>query len=376
MTKVFVFATAAGCLCSLWGCALGKDSDGLSTDPVFNVYYQIDDQYYNTVAGEGGIYLFTYPELTPDEVWQYSGSFSSDTCPTADCPGTLSFRWRNNGFGDDLDSASFYIIPGLIPEYRYFRSGIPEPLYYQVSFECYNDSSDRYVASWTLNGDPAGNDDEHFFRDIWEKLPLEITCAMLHESGVSSRISQRYSDYSNAHLPFGVQLRASVPDSSSILLAAQVLPPGNYTYNWSNGNTTPEFVFPVNPAGAYTVTVSDAAGNTAVAEMKNILKAPKQAFPLSIGYLNASVQPTITAKQGGFIVEWIDPQGIKWSSDLGDQYNQGHYFRLLDVQPYLPNENGQPTLRLRVEWKCRLYNDDGAARLISGSGVIALAWWQ
>ncbi len=375
MRKVLVFAIAADCLCGLWGCALVKDSDGLSSDPVFNVSYQIDSQYYNTVAGQDGIYLFTSSGLTPDEVWQYSGSFSSDYCPTADCPGTLTFRWRNNGIGDDFDST--YLPAGVYLTYRYFRSGLPEPEYYQAHFDCSPDSSSQYRAAWTLDGAPVGNDEFHFSRDLQDLAPMDVSCTLLHESGFSGRITQQYSDYSSSDFPFLVQLRAEArPDSGVILLAAKTLPSGLYSYNWNTGASSAETYVPTDPGASYRVTVTDPAGNTAVAELINPPSAPGPAYPISIGYLTASVDPVLTAKQGGFLIDWIDPQGTVWRSDLGDQYNQGHYFRVLDAQPYLPNENGQPTLLLNVEWKCLLYNSDGASRAISGSGVIALAWWQ
>lgn len=375
MTKVLVFATAAGCLFSLCGCSLVKDSDNLSADPVFNVSYQIDSQYYNTVAGQDGIYLFTSSGLTPDEVWQYSGSFSGDGCPAADCPGTLTFRWRNNGIGDDFDST--YLPAGVYLTYRYFRSGLPEPVFYEAQFGCIPDSADQYRAAWTINGVPAGNDEFHFTRDLQDPAPIDVSCSLLHESGFSGRITQRYSDYSSSDFPFLVTLRAETrPDSGMILLAARTYPSGMYSYNWGTGASSAETLVPTDPGASYRVTVTDPAGNTAVAELINPPVAPGPAYPIGIGYLSATVSPTITAKQGGFLIEWIDPQGVAWRSDLGDQYNQGHYFRVQDSQPYILNENGQPTLLLNVEWKCLLYNSDGASRAISGSGVIALAWWQ
>lgn len=74
-------------------------------------------------------------------------------------------------------------------------------------------------------------------------------------------------------------------------------------------------------------------------------------------------------------VEYTDESGRLFSSAFGAQDSQGAaFFDIIAREPFEPNENGQPTVKLEISFQCLLYGAGGQLfGTLSGTGVIAVA---
>ena len=76
---------------------------------------------------------------------------------------------------------------------------------------------------------------------------------------------------------------------------------------------------------------------------------------------------------GKVMIDYISPDGQKWSSHLGGQ-DANSSFSILSLSDYKVNEKGQLTSKLEIAFDCILYNEVGEEVLLrNGKAVIALA---
>lgn len=72
--------------------------------------------------------------------------------------------------------------------------------------------------------------------------------------------------------------------------------------------------------------------------------------------------------------EYRDADGVQYSSAWGLQDGFNPEFELISVEPFDKNEDGLPTRKLEVAFRCQLFAEDGQPfGQFSGSGTIAVA---
>jgi len=350
---------ASCCVFLLWTCSKADIGPEPSPNPVFMVDYQIDSATYSLTAGLQTTYMFTRAELGQDNIWELSGSFADATCPDADCPGSLTFYWRNNDTGNDFDST--WAI-GSFPIY-YSTPGLPT---FQTNLTLDQGSSTPAEVIWTINDSVLLMGKEQVYGN--DGSTIRISTEVLDSSGYRFRSSQSFLPAENTFCTRSA-LRAEL-DSSMLNLRVTPLGTGSFTFLWNSGETTQSIRVPFNPVDTYSVTVTNTAGGcTAMAAFDQL---PAFFSVIESGFVNAAAVRVIP---GGPIIEWIDPQGDAWRSDrIAQQPFPVNFFQILELEDYLENENGLPTRKLRVAWSCRVYNEAGASRGMSGEGVIGMGW--
>ncbi|MCC6460328.1 MAG: hypothetical protein IT260_07640 [Saprospiraceae bacterium] len=351
-----------GAMLGFWTCQKGDIPIGPSEDPVFMVNYRIDNLIFNQVAGIQGVYLFTNSALDKDEVWEFSGSFASDTCRTADCPGTLRFIWRNNAAANDF-STTWRL--GLFPMYYASNSDSTRFGTY-LSFLAGSSAAQEPI--WTLDNSQDLIAQQVYF--VGQNGPLQTKVSAVHQAGYRSSLDQQFFPLENQ---FCVQaaLEAQI-DTPFVQLKVIPLTPGSYEYHWFNDSSALETQANWVVDEEYAVTITDIAqGCSAVLSLGNL---PPSRAQIQTGMVLGESKGTVPAQTGGPVIEWIDEEGNAWRSDRKPQlYSQGQFY-VLDISDYLSNENGQPTMLMQVSWFCQLYNAAGDTRFCNGSGIIAVAW--
>lgn len=343
----------------LWACKEDLGSPEPSPDPVFMVGYQIDGATYSQTAGLQTTYLFTRAELGQDNVWNLSGSFADATCPDADCPGSLTFYWRNNAAGNDFDST--WAI-GSFPMY-YGTPGLPA---FKTNLSLDQGSGTPTEVIWTINDSSILVGKEQMYLN--DGSTIRISTEVLDASGYRFLNSQSFLPAENTFCT-RCTLRAEL-DTNLLNLRVIPLGPGTYTYKWYTGEITESVWVPFDPDETYSVTITNTSSGCTTTAAFDHLPA---SFPvIESGFVNAAA---IRIIPGGPIIEWIDTQGIAWRSDrVGQQPFPANFFQILELEDYLDNENGLPTKKLRIAWKCLLHNEAGESRAVSGEGVIGVGW--
>jgi len=325
------------------------------------VEYQIDSATYSLTAGLQTTYMFTRAELGQDEIWELSGSFADATCPDADCPGSLTFYWRNNDTGNDFDSTWY---TGEFPMYFKASDLISFQTHLGLEFNVENPTE----VSWFINDSLYSSGKELTYLSNGE--PFQVSVEILDSTGYVTKSSQLFLPEENM---FCTRCIISAQVDTAFNLFVLPLSPGAHTFKWHTGDTTQFITVPLDPAETYSVTVTNTAGGCTAST--SLSQLPTSFFLIRSANVEAVAMPFNPSLAGGPIVEWIDPQGIAWSSDrIAQQPFPANFFQILELEDYLENENGLSTRKLRVAWRCRVYNEAGASRTMSGEGVIGMGW--
>jgi hypothetical protein len=154
-----------------------------------------------------------------------------------------------------------------------------------------------------------------------------------------------------------------------------------YIYDWGYGGATDENLqLASNSLGDFTVTVTDSEDCIDSVGFQTI---PNTASLSLIEYCHADfsyeVVQTISStplpsEEGRVTIIYTDKAGKSYRSDLSQQPATSG-FKILKIEDYEPNENGDPTIKLELSLNCHLFNPDGTVKvLFNGMAVIAVAY--
>ncbi|MBV6439811.1 MAG: hypothetical protein DYG98_18470 [Haliscomenobacteraceae bacterium CHB4] len=328
-------------------------------DPVFMALIYVDTPGQSIKAGVNNVYLFT--DFEEGDFTVCSGSFAETDCPNADCPGSLTFLFRSlmtDPFSPDtvFHTGSFlYDGPGGAADTVYLTT------FNVVPGSGYNSFS------WAVDSAFAGTGTS-LVQQFQENVPKVVRLAAQKQSGLTSTVFRTVSLTNPGALNpvVGIDIQS---DSLTYTLTAEVSGTPVSQFFWNTGDTTQE-IFEFNLAQAYSIIVEDTSGNRAQARLQQL--TPDE-VPVSTAGFTYTVQPLVFPTQPGEVsIQWIDPQGTIWRSDLNAQL-PGATFEVLESEPYEKNERGQATRKMRVAFNCLLFNDAGESLPFNGNGVIAVA---
>lgn len=364
MQKLLLSALAACFI--ITACSKTQAPSGFN-DPVFMVTYQ-DTTLTTITAGLNGVYLFTKYTLQ-NGVFHSTNTFADATCPTGDCPGSLSFEFREL---IQIDSAFFAgVYDYTLPDSLAAISGG-----YQGSI-AWGDIFNVLPQQTLL----LGAQDTTFYNSPVQSAslilpnndPIVVYLTGFGNNELYGTIYRKFQPGNPMAYP-GVSIKASPVGNGTTLTAFQDFSASAVkTYEWSTGDTIAMITRDSTSVGPfYSVTVTDNQGKTASA---NLGKLP---YPLASDIRNAQVSFQATQfnnplQAGTVAIQWVDPTGRVWRSDRGKQNNQNNLFEVTSAEPYEANEQGDRVQKLKVRFNCVLYNEDGLPQNFSGEGVIAMA---
>ncbi len=360
-----LFPTLAICLI-LAACSKTQAPSGFN-DPVFMVTYQ-DTTSKTITAGLNGVYLFTKYTLQ-NGVFQSTNTFADATCPTGDCPSSLSFEFREL---IQIDSAFF----AGVYDYTLPDSLTPLPGSFTATFawgDIFNVFPEQTFLLFAQDSISLSSPIQNVSLTLPDNNPVEVFLGGQGSNGLYGTIYRKFKPGDPTAYP-GVGIKASPVGNSTTLTAFQDFSASAVkTYEWNTGDTIAMITRDSTSVGvSYAVTVTDNQGKTASA---NLTELP---YPLASDIRNAQVSfqstPYNNPLQAGTVaIQWVDPTGSVWRSDRGKQNNQTSLFEVNSAVPYEANEQGDRVQKLKVRFNCILYNEDGLPQNFSGEGVIAMA---
>lgn len=370
LKKIFAGLVAA----VLWSaCQKAELPEEVDAAPVFGVSFEAGTNFHVLMAGLGGYYLFTNHDRDHFDVLTMRGAFAPADCPAANCPGTLTFEFRNFEPGAVIESDSFVLSPMAYPFKR--EPGAIDSIP-RLRFAVENsDSTSIYF--WEIrqaNQLVAEGDGPVLLREFASLEPVEVRLEYAHANGSAGIATSNYL-FNQPPCPL-TSILALQDSVGNYGLTAQVAPPGGiYTYQWNNGVSAASiFVDSIDIALEHSVTVTDANGCVATASVFN-LSSPQQSPEVRITRQD-SVTVSDELQLGSVAIQWIQPAtGQRLRSDWGPQPPTAS-FQVTASWLYERNENGDKTNALRVAFDCLLYNADGQAVPFQGQGEIAVAYPQ
>lgn len=360
MKKILLF----GFPLSLLYVSCSKELEPVSGDrsPVFNVLFTSGLEKNTVSAGLENIYLFTDYQIDSNKV-NLSGTFANADCKESVCPGALKFTLR-------LDKDNFY------PEsWNYsFLKNIDPLVNFQTLTVTATDTTNRDFSIQMLGQESSASPlSVNIFNTDPVELKLNATDRVTQVmSSVKMRYMPEYPDSCRA-----VRLLAKVEDGTATFRAE--INGTNLNYDWSNGANDTNLVIISDitiPGNSFEVTVtSPDAGCYAITTLSNLPEDTGNQW-ISSTSPEVSISGLQNSKQqSGVGIEWTDNSGNQFSSISFDQ-PVSSYFKILNIEPYQPNENGQQTLKLTIDFRCLLIGQNSSPLEpldFSGTGTIGIA---
>ena len=151
--------------------------------------------------------------------------------------------------------------------------------------------------------------------------------------------------------------------------------PFTYLWNFGDGNTSttasPTHVYSVD--GSYTVSlqVTDANGSIST-YYRHVNTAADLTLVANMNYNNgAAVANPLSLSN--VTVNYTDADGLVWTS-LDPMGHSNSHFKVAAVEDYDMNENGMPTKKVTIDFKCKVYNSGNTKIISQGSAVFAFAY--
>lgn len=347
---------------NFWACQKSELPNPVAGEPVFWVNFQFGDETFADTAGVAETYLFTRYEKDARNLFHLLGSFAPADCPQADCPGTFTLELRTQELIDTAFSGG---------QYPYFQSNAIDSVRYRVTLAAEDVDTLKFLYRWWLADTQERQGPVVSFESLQASLiPIRLEISARQDSFLS--VVSRLIAFGPVSNP-APRVNLSTGISGNLVEAfASVTPAGAYTYWWNTGATTPALSGQSPAASAFSVTVTNTAngytGSAAVSGVSNWVE------PIRTSNFILQGTETINVNlRDALALEWIDPAGSRWRSDWGAQDSDA-FFRILDNEPFDPNENGQPTRKIAIQYRCRLFNADGLGKDLEGTGVVAVVW--
>lgn len=380
-------------LAMLWcGCQKIDLPPEQPSQPVFVVQAQLDGQPLQIAAGVDDYYLFTEATLDSSNVYTYSGSFRKLSCNALPCPGTLSFSFFDLAPTTQPDALQA-VYPGKHPMAALPHRDSTWTLDSLKVYELALDASGSLISPnatptfvWTLPDSTTLSG-----KQLTIQLPhidpagTSVTLELYSSNGCSSSQTRTIDLPSPMPAtPCAVWIdtvnQPAMPAPLALKAVAVGVAPLNFI--WSSGDTsTLQWLTNTTPQSAFSVTLTDAVGCKASAEIAapSLLQGQfcaarfdwhlqtKTVLDSQLHVINLPYHPAAA------VIAFTDHTGRLFSSLFGPQ-GADTGVEILSVQPYDANEQGQPTLQLQIRFSCTLWSTDGQSlQLQDGTGTIAVA---
>ena len=363
MKKILFFGFPLSLLFA--SCSKYQDWDPVSGEdtPVFNVLFTSGSVKNTVSAGLENVYLFTDFQIDSNKL-NLSGTFANADCKESVCPGTLKFTLR-------LDKDNFY--PEKWNYYSFLRNS--DPL---VNFQTLTVSAtDTTNRDFSIRMFGLESTTSPLSVNIFNNDPVEIKVdATDRTNQVSSSVKMRYMPaYPDSCQ--AARLLAKVENGTATFRAE--INGTNLNYSWNNGAQDTNFII-INDIGVadnhFEVTVtSPDAGCQAITTLSNLPDDTGNQWISSTGAEISISGLQNSQEQSGISIDWTDGSGNQFSSINFDQPGDS-YFKILDIEPYELNENGQQTLKLTIDFRCLLIGQNSPSQEpmdFTGSGTIGIA---
>ncbi len=336
----------------------------------FNFNGNINNAPINILAGAGNYYLFTDYVLDGNGVYDFTGEFRDKDC-NSNCPNSLKISIKDYRINSVMPTT---IDSSLITGYYAFASPAGTASKYAVQFfdSLYNGIAQSYMWDFGDGSTSTQHKPLHVYShpgayNVMFNCQSTASCSSsLNNSLLLGQVGNAFANtfsvsFSAGNVVHYVGSPGGVPISTFTLDFGD----GAYSYNtaWTHTYSAP---------GVYNakLTVIDATGYTAISNLNGATQNP--------GACNTYFYPKITTpiinaqNLGNVTVEWHDGNGNLFTSNNNAQ-PQKSFFKIISVEPYQNNINGQPTKKIHATVTCTLYNGTNSIPF-TGDVVFSVAY--
>ena len=347
--------------------------DSVVNNPVFYFKGSINGSPISFTAGENDYYMFSSYRQDSNNVYNFIGNLRKYNCQG--CAAGLYIQL--NDLRKSLQGAQVNIDSSLtVKNYPVFANAQSK---YLVQFQSsYNKPAGSYL--WNFGDGQTSNlaNPSHIYaRKGKYKITLQI-----RGQGANSCVSTiSYTSKIGYENKCETSISAIVTNNSvQYSQTSTGTTPLTYLWNFGNGQTSTlanpgTVVYSVSGGRPVTLRVIDAARDTAFANY-NLITGGDQSS-CAANFKITSVSALSAADAFGLsssIIKWYDAGGKEYTSNNSLQPADS-YFEILSVEDFDRNENNLATKKIKVRFKCTLYNGTESITIDKGEAVVAVAYY-
>lgn len=351
----------------LASCSKTELPESIQDDPIFSANFTLSGSQ-NLTAGKDSVYLFTsFRYLPMENLREYVANFSKQNCGSSDCPGSLMFAIRSKRAGNEyFENESL-----TIGERKIFNANPKSDTTFILNFAA-TGGGDQPQFFWELDGTNLGqgNTATHEF-DIQAIQFLTLTAT--DTDGYQTSIKTPILTDGSPHCP--VPFLTANMKTQSVLLTVGV-PANDVEVSWSSMGAG-VFEQPIgSPDQTFQAIVNYLKIPNCIVRVA-IDKLPSDATAISpspkFSYtILTETTPQDLAQLGSSRLVFREKNGMIWKTDLATPAADD-FFEILEKENYLPNENGEPTVKMKIRFSCTMKNALGESKKMVGEGTIAVA---
>jgi hypothetical protein len=341
----------------------------IQNEPLYFSNLTIDNTPVTLAAGVNGYYMFSSFHQDSNNVYGFIADLKQTSC--VNCPNSLKIQI--NDYKVSAPNESVKIDSSLRAKNYPLNMGYPGS-YYSVQFSSSSFTAASYF--WDFGDGNTSEDPSpgHTYKKAGKYTvrlttrntnSCESTISNMEKIDVSPASCKTFisAAYSGTNITF-----------SNVTTGGQA--PYQYLWNFGDGaiSTVSAPVHSYKYRGSYPVTlrVVDFLGDTAISHFN--AKTANDPYSCTANYSKSGIDeiPTYLALSNIFIT-WVDANGEIYTSNNAKQPVDG-FFEILSISDDQNNENSQPTKKLKVRFKCRVYNGSKSISIDDAHATVCVAY--
>jgi len=152
---------------------------------------------------------------------------------------------------------------------------------------------------------------------------------------------------------------------------------GPFQYNWDfgdgNSSTSSDPLYTYSSPGIYKVCLTVIDANNKKSEYCRNVQTPGFGASIANFIVSSNTNNPNPMAFSNVIVKWTDANGITYTSENASGQSTG-FFKIISVENYSVNENGQTTKKVKASIKCILYDGTNTIQLDNAEIVFAFSY--
>ena len=373
MKTVFKFSLFFFIVAEMFSCRKPDLPTPNSTPPVFYFTGNIGTSAINLQAGVNNYYMYSNFNQDANGVYTFSGTLSTYNCTS--CGNMVQIKI--NDFKTTPINGNVQIASSLVDSYYVYQIPYGAQTNFPVTFTSH-DSGTPQSQFWNFGdgvtlGSNASNMVSHTYGHPGKYL-------VFHAVNFGSVV-----DTSSYTISVGIpeaECRAAFTSQASgtnVYFTASASGTAPYYYHWDFGDgdtsnvANPYHTYDTSHQGCYRVCLH--VHDSFCGDVEYVCYTPTQNYTGHNSYftydVNAYANPFSFSN---VTINWTDANGNHYSSDHQGQ-PASSYFKILSVDDYANNTNGETTKKLHLNFKCEVYDSNNdSLNIENGDAVIAVAY--
>jgi PKD repeat protein len=361
----FIVVLALACL----SCQKKKYPESIvENSPVFYFKATINNTPVDFYAGMGGYQMYSACTKDTNNVYSLTGTIRKNDC-SENCPSSVEIRV--NDYAPSPASVPVNINLALAP--KYYDLQVPgQFVQFLSSFNkpagtYYWDFGDGTSSTLVNPGHVYGNAGTHH------------VCLTVRDNNkcVSTICNEIKTGRSDKNCMAAISALAG--DSGVTFSPVITGGVGPFQYLWAFGDgtfsTSSNVIHKYLYTGSYpaSLRVIDLRNDTSVARYNVVTKSDVSSCAANFKISAINNDQASASPFSNVVITWVDETGTVYKSNSNLQ-SSGNYFQVLSVEEYDANENGEPTRKAHIKFKCDVFNGLKKITIDNAEAIITVAY--